>query len=421
MAGGSPISMGDEQQIRVLIADDDPVLRAAIAALVHDGTKIVCVDAVGNAPDAIAAAERDRPDVALVDVRMPGGGAHAARAIKLCSPSTKVIALSAHDDRATVLEMLEAGAVGYLVKGASAEFINEAISNAALGKGILSAGVTTAVIEELTEKLSAERQAEEYRSELGERVRKVFADESLLSMVFQPICSLEDRTIAGMEALARFSASPSQGPDRWFADAGEVGLRTELELLAVRKALEQVADVPASMHIAINASPATCSCGQFHELMASTAAERIVIEITEHAPVDDYAALSDSLDGIRELGGRLSIDDVGAGFASMSHILRLSPNFIKLDKTLTAGIEEDRSQQALAAGLISFSETIGATIIAEGIEREDQISVLSSLGVPYGQGYHLSRPSRLSEQLSEQTNALANRLRDRPRSRDFWR
>jgi EAL domain-containing protein (putative c-di-GMP-specific phosphodiesterase class I) len=395
----------DRQPIRVLIADDDPLLCAAMAALVHGEEGSVCVGAVGNADDAIEAAARERPDVALIDVRMPGGGAAAALGIKRRSPRTNVIALSAHDDRVTVLEMLEAGAVGYLVKGTSADLITDAIGNAAMGKGSLSAEVATAVIEEVAAQLAAARHAETRRSELGGRIERALADESVLGVVFQPICDLNDGSVVGMEALSRFSAFPEQGPDRWFADAGEVGLRAELELLAIRRAFERFADLPRSMHMAINASPATLLASTFRELIASSSIHRIVIEITEHAPVEDYDVLNESLRGIRELGGRLAIDDAGAGFASLSHILRLSPDFIKLDRTLTAGIEEDHCQQALAAGLISFSGTIGATIIAEGIEREEQVSVLSGLGVRYGQGYHLARPGPLSDQLLARRNA----------------
>jgi EAL domain-containing protein (putative c-di-GMP-specific phosphodiesterase class I) len=161
--------------------------------------------------------------------------------------------------------------------------------------------------------------------------------------------------------------------------------------------------------MAINVSPSTLLASAFYELIASASPQRTVIELTEHAPVEDYDVLNASVGRIRQLGGRLSIDDAGAGFASLSHILRLAPDFIKLDKTLTAGIEGDHSQQALAAGLISFADRIGATIIAEGIEREQQVSVLSELGVPYGQGYHLARPGPLSVELLTAGNRLADR------------
>jgi sensor c-di-GMP phosphodiesterase-like protein len=151
--------------------------------------------------------------------------------------------------------MLEAGAVGYLVKGTSPDLIIDAIANAAIGKASLSAEVATEVIGELTSWLSAARQPGVRRSQLGARIERVLADESALSVVFQPIWDLKVGSCAGVEALARFSAFPKQGPDRWFADADEVGARTELELLAIRRALERFPDLPPPMHMAINVSP----------------------------------------------------------------------------------------------------------------------------------------------------------------------
>ncbi len=396
--------------IRVLIADDDPTLRGMLAMLVEAHAGGVCVGAVGGASEAIELAIREQPDVALVDVRMPGGGAAAAAGIKLRSPRTKVIALSAHDDRATVLEMLEAGAVGYLVKGASAEAITDAIVNAAEGRGSLSVQVTSQVIAELTAQLAVARRAEARWSELGARIERALDDESLLGTVFQPICDLNDGGVAGVEALSRFAVAPERPPDRWFADAGQVGLRTELELLAVQRAFAAFDQLPPTIYMTVNASPATLLASRFHDLLAATHAERVVVEITEHAPVDDYAELASALDAIRTLGGRIAIDDTGAGFASLSHILQLAPDYIKLDRTLTAGIEDDRSQQVLAAGLIAFSGTLGATLVAEGIERPEQVAVLSELGVPYGQGYWIGRPGRISEGSRVAANWLAPRV-----------
>jgi EAL domain-containing protein (putative c-di-GMP-specific phosphodiesterase class I) len=120
-----------------------------------------------------------------------------------------------------------------------------------------------------------------------------------------------------------------------------------------------------------------------------------VIEVTEHAPIGDYKRLNAAVNRLRALGVRFAVDDAGAGFASLRHILRLAPDFIKLDRTLIEGIESDRSRQALAAGLISFADKIDATIIAEGIERSAQVEALEELGVGYGQGFFIARPGPL--------------------------
>jgi EAL domain-containing protein (putative c-di-GMP-specific phosphodiesterase class I) len=212
--------------------------------------------------------------------------------------------------------------------------------------------------------------------------------------VYQPICTLAGSTV-GAEALARFRGPPARGPVRWFAEAGEVGLLRDLELAAVRAALKGLPELPEHVFLAINVSPATLCTPAFLRLVAGHDGARLVIEITEHARIDDYDHLSDALHALRDFGVRIAIDDAGAGCASLRHILRLEPEFIKLDRTLIDGIEADRSRQALAAGLISFAEKIDATIVAEGIERLAEVEKLSELGVRYGQGYFFARPGPL--------------------------
>lgn len=119
------------ERIRVLIADDQLPLRQAISDLVENATEMTMVGAAPDAAEAIELAVQTAPDVALLDVKMPGGGAHAAAEILAVSPETKVLALSAYSDRASVLNMLRSGAIGYLVKGTPPREILEAIRRAA--------------------------------------------------------------------------------------------------------------------------------------------------------------------------------------------------------------------------------------------------------------------------------------------------
>jgi EAL domain-containing protein (putative c-di-GMP-specific phosphodiesterase class I)/CheY-like chemotaxis protein len=379
-----------------MLAEDDPRVRDALAALIGEEATLELVAAVADADEAVVAAEREHPDVALVDVRMPGGGGRtAARGITRRSPGTSVLALSAYEDRDSVLEMLEAGAVGYLIKGSPAERILESIKGAAEGKGTLSEEVTGDVIDALVEQRASLRVDEDRARASRKRIQHVCENPAALSMVFQPICALEDHHIVGVEELARFAGPPRQGPDRWFAEAAEVGLAEELELTAVRAALVQLPDLPPTLDLSLNVSPAVAAGPGFRQLLETVPADRIVVEITEHARIDDYEELGAGLSKLRELGARVAVDDAGAGFASLRHILWLDPQFIKLDRTLIDEIATDRSRQALAAGLISFAEKTGATIVAEGIEREDQLEMLLTLGVGYGQGYFLARPAPL--------------------------
>jgi EAL domain-containing protein (putative c-di-GMP-specific phosphodiesterase class I)/DNA-binding NarL/FixJ family response regulator len=387
--------MMTKRHIRVLVAEDDPAVRAALVGLIQAEPNFELVGETASAADAIDLAGQEQPDVAVIDVRMPGGGPAAVRGIKRKSPETRMLAFSAAEDRATVLEMLEAGVVGYLVKGSSIESIIESVEQAAGGQGSLSVEITGDVIEELVGQLSVRRRAEGRRRQRESRVRRAMESEGALGVVFQPICDLNTGKPVGVEALARFHVPPERGPDSWFAEASEVGLRRELELVALRHALSHLSELPKGLFLSVNISPATLRSAPFRKAIAAVDAKRIVLEVTEHTPVQDYDALNNAVERVRAVGARLAIDDAGAGFASLRHILRLAPDFVKLDRTLIDNIERDRSHQALAAGLISFARKIDATIVAEGIERAGQLRALRDLGVSCGQGFLLARPAPL--------------------------
>jgi EAL domain-containing protein (putative c-di-GMP-specific phosphodiesterase class I)/ActR/RegA family two-component response regulator len=382
--------------VTVLIAEDDTQLRGVLAALIDAEPMLQLVAAARDADEAIELARETRPDVAIVDVRMPGGGGvKVARELRRSTPDTKVLALTAAADRNTVLEMLEAGVVGYLVKGSSPEHILESIGRAGSGQSMLSAEVTGDVISELVGQLGNQRRGEERKRRRRGRIERVIANEDAVQIVFQPICALDTLEPRGFEALARFPGPPHRGPEHWFREASEVGLSVQLELVSVERALARLAELPDGVYMSVNVSPATVVSTPFKRVLAGVPAERVVVEITEHAPIENYDTFTAGLASVRALGVRLAIDDAGAGFASLRHILRLEPELIKLDITLIAAIESDRSQQALAAGIISFADGIGATVVAEGIEHAEALEALRALGVPYGQGFHLGRPAGL--------------------------
>ena len=131
----------------------------------------------------------------------------------------------------------------------------------------------------------------------------------------------------------------------------------------------------------------------FPDLFAGIGPGRVVVEVTEHAPVDDYAILHERLDELTSAGIRLAVDDAGAGYASLRHILKLHPDVIKLDISLTRNIDKEPLQRALAAALVTFARELGASMIAEGVERPEEVVVLTALGVLYAQGYHFAQPT----------------------------
>jgi EAL domain-containing protein (putative c-di-GMP-specific phosphodiesterase class I)/DNA-binding NarL/FixJ family response regulator len=379
--------------IRVLVADDEPAVLAFLSEIVRSGEEMDLVAAAPDAARAVDLARRHRPDVAVLDVNMPeGGGARATREIKVFAPETRVVALSASDDRDAVLEMLRSGAAGYVVKGATVKEILEGIRGAARGEAPLSSAVALNVVSELTGRLEQEAGEVERREEVVRRIRGVMEGHRL-TVVFQPIYDLEQERMVGAEALSRFEAEPRRTPDVWFAEAASVGLGVDLEMWAVKTALQHLRSLPAAAYLSLNLSPDAARSGTLADVVAPGAVERTVVEITEHAPVLDYDALAEALQGFRSGGGRVAIDDAGAGFASLRHIVSLAPDIIKLDISLTRDVHLDQTRRALAAALISFARETGKVIVAEGVERAEELETLRELGAAQAQGFHLARPA----------------------------
>jgi EAL domain-containing protein (putative c-di-GMP-specific phosphodiesterase class I)/response regulator of citrate/malate metabolism len=380
--------------VRVLIADDQRLAAAGTTAALDSGDGFELVGVAASAARAAELAESEHPDVALVSARVTGGGDDAVRAILTASPDTRVLAHSGGTDHSEVVAMLRAGAGGFLVRGAPPRKLMAALRAAAHGDTIFDGTVNGAVLRELMDQVHAANRGHEAMITKRARIRRVLEREEF-DIVFQPIVALDSRAIVGYEALSRFAAEPERGPDQWFAEAHEVGLGPDLELAAIRLACDRSCDLPEGMFMAVNVSPVTTERPELLALLAGCQVSEVVLEVTEHAQVEDYRRFRVAIARVRELGARLAVDDAGAGFSSLRHILELDAELIKLDGSLTRSLEDDPRRRSLAAALIEFGRESGASVLAEHIESELQLVELRRLGVQYGQGFHLGRPRRL--------------------------
>ena len=234
------------------------------------------------------------------------------------------------------------------------------------------------------------------RREHEERRIARLIDGEGLDVALQPIVDLDTRSVVGAEALARFSddGGNRMATEETFLDAHALGLGVQLELAVIELALRNEQRLPAGMYLALNVSPALLASGELEDLVADNHHDDrpLVVELTEHQAVEDYAQLSDVLQRLRGHGVRVAVDDVGSGFASFRHVTRVSPEILKLDRSLVCGIDEDSVRQSLASAIVSFARDVGATVVSEGIESEDELSCLMDLAVGCGQGFYLARP-----------------------------
>lgn len=307
-----------------------------------------------------------------VEERIAGAEEHAYRAqLALAGAASAVYApvRAAGEVVAVVVGMTnEARAADQLVERLPAVVEYAAVTAALIGPGLATVGDSLV---------------------LRREIRTVIEQRELRS-VFQPVVSLTGDATVGFEALTRFADGTP--PDRRFRDAELAGLGEALEMVCLEEALTTSEQLPKGTWLSVNVSPSLVLTEKRLGQLTRAAHRPLVLEITEHAPVDDYARLRAA---INRLGPdvRMAIDDAGAGFASFRHILELQPDFVKLDIGMVRGIDRDPGRQALVAGMQYFAVETKTTLVAEGIEGASERRTLAQLGVALGQGYLLGRPA----------------------------
>ena len=371
----------------VLVVDDNPADVAFLQQLlIRQGLERVYTETDSRKVHRLLA--KHKPDLVLLALRMPhvDGFAVLAQIRKFAAGGyLPVMVLTADTTTVSRNRALVEGAQDFLTKPVDATEVVLRIAN------LLQTRQLYATLRYLT---AVQTQPGGEHAEVLARIRGVLQDKTL-THVFQPIQDLNTGATVGHEALSRFPDPTLGGPDRWFADAFNVGLGVDLEWLAATSAVTYLDTAPPEMFLTVNMSPATVMHLVENELCQPALWPRIVIELTEQVPVEDYPALQRALAPMRSQGARLSADDLSSGYAGFRHLLRLQPDIIKLDISLIAGINRNHEQQALTRALLTFAYEVGAQVIAEGIEEPAELNTLQDLGVPWGQGYLIGRPAPL--------------------------
>ncbi|MDQ0031468.1 EAL domain-containing protein [Arthrobacter bambusae] len=229
---------------------------------------------------------------------------------------------------------------------------------------------------------------------VSSRLEEVLRDRMLMT-AFQPVFDLTTSSVVGAEALTRFVSDSGDPADYWFAEAEDTGLRTDLEFAALESGLEAARKLPPHLVVALKLSDVVGLDPRlpvlFEEIPIAPA--RVILEVSGKFSSKRAASLAAALAPLRRAGVRLSIENMGSFFAGASPVLQLKPEMIKLEQSLTAGLNQDSLRQELVEAEVKFAREIGAVLIAQRIETKDELATLRDLGVTFGQGYHLGRPS----------------------------
>ena len=226
---------------------------------------------------------------------------------------------------------------------------------------------------------------------------------SELELYYQPKVDLQHKRLYGAEALIRWN-SPDRGfigPDEFIPLAEDNGLIFPLTLWSLNTALRQSVEIRRlwpDFRMAVNLSASTLAEIELIELVKralrtwDTKPDRLMIEVTESAVMKNPEASIETLRGLRELGVRLSIDDFGTGYSSFGYLKQLPVHELKIDQSFVKGMASDVNDGRIVQTMINLGENFELSVIAEGIEDEETLYQLTSMGCNHGQGYYIGRP-----------------------------
>lgn len=366
----------ENQPMHVLVVDDDPVIRVAHVAMLQHAKYQVTGVADGEA--ALRVIEERDIELVLLESKVPGiSGLEVVKYLRKSGSTIPVILVAGLSDANDRIAGLEHGADDYLTKPIAPRELLARIR--ALVRGRKAA---------VDSQISSSQVDLDLRTTIADVI-----DRRAFHPVFQSIVSLPGRNVLAYEALTRFEDGCR--PDIRFREAARVGLGDELALATLAASIRLANQLPYGRGVHVNVAPDLLRNEGLVSLLA-TAGRPLVVELTEHDPIDDYDKVNELLDGLGH-NIRLAIDDAGAGFASMSHILALRPHIVKLDREWVKGVDVDLPRQALIRGLVSFARATGTTLVAEGVEFESEATMLAELGIEQAQGFLFDSPRSAQE------------------------
>jgi EAL domain-containing protein (putative c-di-GMP-specific phosphodiesterase class I)/ActR/RegA family two-component response regulator len=385
MAAGATGSKGSGSAGRALVVDDEPaILRVIERVLSARGYAVeCCTDGV----EAIRRLEAAGFDTIISDISMPGiGGIELLRRVREHDLDVPVILITGAPAIGTAVKAVEYGAFRYLTKPFDLEELVDVVSRAVRLHRFARIKREAIELLGLQEKLVGDRAGLEATFEN--------ALESLW-IAYQPILRSDDGGVFGYEALMRTDEPSLPHPGAVLDAAERLGRLLDLGRKIRERAGAPIAQAPDDALIFVNLHPNDLSDPELRSKAGSLApvAGRIVLEITERAPLDKVNDVARNVASLREMGFRIALDDMGAGYAGLTSFSLLEPEIVKLDMALIRDVDSNPTRRRLVESMTALCKDLAIKVVAEGVETAAERDTLAELGCELQQGFLFARPA----------------------------
>jgi EAL domain-containing protein (putative c-di-GMP-specific phosphodiesterase class I) len=369
---------------KILLVDDDIfLLKGLERSLVAEGYE---VEIARSSPAAVERIARGGLDVVVSDINMPDlDGIQLLEAVRQRDLLLPVVLMTGGPSVETAAKALELGALRYLFKPIKPKDLEDVLEYAIRMHRL-------ALLRERALRIT------QCVKEVDEPNELEMAFERALSglwMVYQPIIGWSARRVFAYEALVRTDEPSLSCPSTFFDAAERLDRIYDLGRLIRAEVAEAAKKIPESILLFVNLHPRDLLDEHLYQPEAplSKIAHRVVLEITERAPLDTISDLRARLQELRDLGFRFALDDLGAGYAGLSGFTVLDPWVVKLDISLVRGVHHDSTKISVIRAMVNLCRELDIVVVSEGIETQEEKNALIDIGCDLLQGFHLAKPS----------------------------
>jgi EAL domain-containing protein (putative c-di-GMP-specific phosphodiesterase class I) len=370
--------------VRVLLVDDEPAIARSLTRFLAQAGHHVT--SAGEGDEAVKILEKESFDVIVSDIRMPKmDGLTLLRAIRAKDLDVPVVFMTGSPALETVIDAMENGAFRYLMKPVDGRELVALVERAAQLHRL--ALVRREAAATLDSKLIGDRAGLESRFASG--LEKMW-------VAMQPVLSWRTRTVYAYEALLRTEEPALRNPVDFVDSAERLGRTAELGRAVRARVAQMMKEVDPTVNVFVNLHPSDLIDPELSSIDGALTpfASRVVLEVTERAALHEVHGLAPCVVRLRELGFRIALDDLGAGYAGLSSFAQLEPEIVKVDMSLVRGIHTSPMKQKLFRSFTSLCRELNVEIVAEGVEVAEERDCLNTLGGDLYQGYLFARPGR---------------------------